>query len=314
MTYPESPPSFVTINSQSSNHRIPVYQWLAEKNPKAVIHISHGMAEHGPRYQELAEQLTMRGFHVYAHDHRGHGATIIQGQTSNQGHFGNHDGWNNVVQDLKLVVDHILAQHPSLPCFLLGHSMGSYILQSYLSRHNPKISGVILSGSNFVAKPLLLLGRLVAKLETLRQGIMGYSPVIHQLTFAGYNSSFKPNMTEFDWLSRNPELVKQYVRDPLCGFRCSNQLWYDLFGGLQEICSKNTLKKINHQLPILIMGGDRDPVSAPDGLKDLQKALINSGHSNTTLMLYPDARHELFHETNNKEVIDQLCVWLNRHI
>ncbi|WP_422459476.1 alpha/beta hydrolase [Endozoicomonas sp. ALB115] len=231
MTHSESPPSLVTINSQSGHHRIPVYQWLAKKSPKAVLHISHGMAEHSARYQELAEQLTRRGFHVYAHDHRGHGATINKDKTSSQGHFGDHDGWNNVVQDLKRVVDHTLAQHPTLPCFLLGHSMGSSILQSYLGRHNPNISGAILSGSNLVAKPLLMLARLVAKIETLRQGVMGHSPVIHQLTFAGYNNRFKPNTTEFDWLSRNPESVMRYVKDPLCGFRCSNQLWHDLFGG-----------------------------------------------------------------------------------
>ncbi|WP_422446477.1 alpha/beta hydrolase [Endozoicomonas sp. ALB091] len=313
MTHSESPPSLVTINSQSGHHRIPVYQWLAKKSPKAVLHISHGMAEHSARYQELAEQLTRRGFHVYAHDHRGHGATINKDKTSSQGHFGDHDGWNNVVQDLKRVVDHTLAQHTTLPCFLLGHSMGSYILQSYLGRHNPNISGAILSGSNLVAKPLLMLARLVAKIETLRQGVMGHSPVIHQLTFAGYNNRFKPNTTEFDWLSRDPESVMRYVKDPLCGFRCSNQLWHDLFGGLQEISSTSLLKKINHQLPVLIIGGDQDPVSAPDGLKNLQTAWISSGHNNTTLTLYPGARHELFHETNHQEVIDQLCTWLEKH-
>ncbi|USE34630.1 alpha/beta hydrolase [Endozoicomonas sp. SCSIO W0465] len=313
MTYPESTPSLVTITTPAGNHRIPVYQWLAENNQKAVVHISHGMAEHGARYQELAEQLAMRGFHVYAHDHRGHGATIKKDKTAKQGHFGDHDGWNHVVQDLKLVVDHIIAQHASLPCFLLGHSMGSYILQSYLGRYNPPISGAILSGSNYVTKPLLMLARLVCKIEILRQGVMGHSPVIHQLTFAGYNNRFKPNTTEFDWLSRNPESVERYIRDPLCGFRCSNQLWYDLFGGLQEISTKNTLKKINNQLPILIIGGDQDPVSAPDGLKDLQQAFISSGHGNTTLTLYPEARHELFHETNHQEVITQLCNWLDKH-
>ena len=311
MPYPK--PAFF-LENHTDKHSIPVYHWEPVEAAKAIIHISHGMAEHGARYHGLAEQLTAQGYIVYSHDHRGHGATINDSENdSPQGHFADQGGWNSVVLDLKMVADHIHTQHASLPCFLLGHSMGSYILQSYLSRYNPTISGTILSGSNYVAKPLLILGRLVAKIETLHQGRMGYSPVIHQLTFAGYNNNFKPNTTEFDWLSRNPESVKRYVTDPLCGFRCSNQLWYDLFGGLQEICSEHRLKKISGQLPVLILGGDQDPVSAPNGLERLHKAFIRSGHSNTTLLLYPDARHELFHETNSPEVIDQLCTWLKKH-
>ncbi len=312
MPYPQP---ILFLESRTDQHRIPVCQWRPATAAKAVVHISHGMAEHSGRYQELAKLLTSQGFLVYAHDHRGHGATISStDNTLNQGHFGDQNGWKNVVEDLKMVVDYIFSENQGVPCFLLGHSMGSYILQSYLIRYNPQIAGSILSGSNYVSGPLLTLGKLVSKFEVWRQGGHGNSPIIHQLTFGGYNRKFKPDTTEFDWLSRDPESVRQYAEDPLCGFRCTNQLWCDLFGGLQVICSVENLKKINNQLPILIMGGDKDPVSAPDGLKQLEAACIKSGHEQITLKVYPNARHELFHEVNRQEVFDHLIKWLKSHL
>lgn len=312
MPYPQP---ILFLESRTDQHRIPVYQWRPDTAAKAIVHISHGMAEHSGRYQELAKLLASQGFLVYTHDHRGHGATISSTDyTSNQGHFGDRNGWKNVVEDLKRVVDYIFSENQGVPYFLLGHSMGSYILQSYLIRHNPQITGTILSGSNYVPAPLLTLGKLVSRLETCRQGGMGNSPVIHQLTFGGYNRGFKPNVTDFDWLSRDPESVRKYAEDPLCGFRCTNQLWHDLFGGLQEICSFENLRKINDQLPVLIIGGDKDPVSAPAGLNKLETAFIKSGHQHTTLKLYPNARHELFHEVNHLEVFAQLLSWLEKNI
>ncbi|MFK0571042.1 lysophospholipase [Endozoicomonas sp.] len=312
MSYPQ--PVFFLENS-TDKHRIPVYQWQPVTGAKAIVHISHGMAEHSGRYQELANLLTSQGFIVYAHDHRGHGATITKADgISNQGHFGDRNDWDNVIHDLKHVVDSIISEHPGIPCFLLGHSMGSYILQSYLSRYSPDINGIILSGSNYVPKPLLTLGKAIARLEIWRQGTSGNSPVIHQMTFADYNRKFKPNITDFDWLSRDPESVQKYATDPLCGFACTNQLWADLFQGLQEICSLDTLAKIHQQLPIMIIGGDKDPVSAPNGLKRLEKAFTASGHENTLLKLYSGARHELFHEVNRQEIHGELIQWLENHL
>ena len=275
------------------------------------------MGEHSARYAEVARQLNDIGLTVYAHDHRGHGATIngtaIESKGNKQGAFGDN-GWEAVILDVKQVVEHIREQHPQQPLFLLGHSMGSYMLQGYLHRYDPKVNGVILSSSNYIKKPLLTVARLIANLEVFRQGEDDFSPIIHQLTFAGYNRIFKPNTTEFDWLSRDPEPVLKYVNDPLCGFRCTNQLWKQLFDGLNEICSVQTLRRIHAELPVFIIGGAADPVSAPNALKHLYQAWVDSGHTNTTLKLYPEARHELFNETNREEVMGDLIHWLDSHI
>ncbi|WP_086936492.1 alpha/beta hydrolase [Endozoicomonas montiporae] len=305
-----------TINLPADDgHIIPVFQWSCDQ-PKAVIHISHGLSEHASRYQNLALQLNNAGFDVFAHNHRGHGPAATQ-----PGIFAHKRGWDKVVEDLDIVVQHIKEQHPGKPLFLLGHSMGSYILQSYLIDGAPRsLAGAVLSGSNFAPQPLLKLGRGVARFESFRQGKTGQSPIIHALVFGQYNKAFKPNRTEFDWLSRDPATVDAYINDPLCGQRASNRLWYDLFGGLQSISSVSALQHINSSLPVRVVGGTHDPVSAPssppekNGQHKLAKALQKAGIKDVTLTLYPEGRHEMLNEINREQVISDLIEWLEAKI
>ncbi|WP_422133133.1 alpha/beta hydrolase [Endozoicomonas sp. ALD040] len=299
---------------KSDDHSIPLYCWnnLPEcVDRKGIVHISHGMAEYGQRYRSFASELNQAGYLVFAHDHRGHGACIEQ---EGAGYFAGQRGWHKVVDDLATVVEFIQKKFPNAPLVLMGHSMGSYILQSYLIHHTPRLAGAILSGSNYAPRLLLEVGLLVAKLECLRQGKKGISPLIKQLTFSSYNRRFKPNRTEFDWLSRDPQAVDDYISDELCGFSCSNQLWHDLFQGLLHIGATHHLKQIESKLPFLVMGGEKDPVSAPLGQQKLTKALRKAGLRNVTLSLYPEGRHEMLNETNSQQVIKRLLQWINQTV
>ena len=136
--------------------------------------------------------------------------------------------------------------------------------------------------------------------------------MIDFLSFGSFNKAFKPNRTKFDWLSRDPVEVDNYINDPLCGFRCTNQLWIDLLGGLQQISKVSNLAQIDPGLPILVMGGDCDPVSEGKRLKDLAHALREAGCQDVQLTLYPQARHEVFNETNRDEVTADLLTWLDQ--
>lgn len=304
----------LTLNA-IDDHLIPLYKWQQTPPahpPKGVVHISHGMAEHGRRYHRVAEALNQSGYLVYAHDHRGHGQTI---KHTGLGFFAHQRGWRKVVDDVDIVVHHLQKQHPTLPLILLGHSMGSYILQTYLSRYpSTELAGAVLSGSSFAPDMLLWAGQLVARLECVRQGRFGHSPIIQQLTFNSYNRTFKPNRTEFDWLSRDEQQVDAFIEDPLCGFPCSNRLWLDLFRGMLEIKQPQTLAGINTNLPLLVMGGEKDPISAPKGLQKLAKALQKAGVKDVTLSLYPDGRHEMLNEINAEQVTARLIQWTDQCI
>ncbi|MFJ4054350.1 lysophospholipase [Pseudomonas sp. NPDC089743] len=286
-----------------------VHQWLPATPVKAVVLLAHGMAEHGGRYQHLGQALSAAGYALLAADLRGHGRTAEQGSL---GLFARQHGWNAVVNDLALLTQHIGQQFPSAPLFLFGHSMGSYIAQAYLMHHSGSVHGAILSGSNFQPPALYRLARLIARLEAWRQGPQGKSALIEWLSFGSFNNAFKPNRTPFDWLSRDPDEVDRYVSDPLCGFRCSNQLWLDLLLGLAQISQAKNLAQIDPNLPLLVIGGECDPVSAGKRLTHLADALRATGNRHVQLRVYPKARHEVLNELNRDEVTADILAWLEQ--
>nr|WP_314534999.1 alpha/beta hydrolase [uncultured Pseudomonas sp.] len=297
---------WLTANDRS---RLYVNQWMPEGPAKAVVMLSHGMAEHSGRYARLAEALCGAGYGLYALDQRGHGRTADEGTL---GLYAETDGWNKVVGDLASLNQHIGQQQPGLPIILLGHSMGSYIAQAYLLHHSASLHGAILSGSNFQPVALYRAARVIARIERLRQGLRGRSALIEFLSFGSFNKAFKPNRTAFDWLSRDPQEVDKYINDPLCGFRCTNQLWIDLLGGLQQISKASNLAQIDPGLPILVMGGECDPVSEGKRLNSLADALRDAGCQHLQLTVYPQARHEVFNETNRDAVTADVLAWLDQ--
>ena len=297
---------WLTANDRS---RLYVNQRLPDGAAKAMIMLSHGMAEHSARYARLAESLCAAGYGLYAPDQRGHGRTADEGTL---GLYAEKDGWNKVVGDLASLNQHIGQQQPGLPIILLGHSMGSYIAQAYLLHHSASLNGAILSGSNFQPVALYRAAGVIARLERARQGLRGRSALIDFLSFGSFNKAFKPNRTAFDWLSRDPLEVDKYINDPLCGFRCTNQLWIDLLGGLQQISKASNLAQIDPGLPIMVMGGECDPVSEGKRLKSLAHALRDAGCQNLQLTIYPQARHEVFNETNRDEVTADVLKWLDQ--
>jgi len=286
-----------------------VHQWLPATPVKAVVLLAHGMAEHAGRYQRLGHALTDAGFALLAPDLRGHGRTAELG---NLGLFAHHHGWNTVVNDLGLLAQHIGQQFPGTPLFLFGHSMGSYIAQAYLMHHSGSLHGAVLSGSNFQPPLLYRAATLIARLEAWRQGHLGKSALIDWLSFGSFNKAFKPNRTAFDWLSRDAAEVDKYIADPLCGFRCCNQLWIDLLQGLAQISQPRNLAQIDPNLPILVIGGECDPVSAGKRLNDLAAALRATGNRHVQLRLYPAARHEMLNEINRDEVTADILGWLEQ--
>ena len=295
--------------STKDGHSIFLRSWKpSRKKIKAVIQISHGMAEHSERYTATAQQLCDAGFMVFAHDHRGHGHSI---NNAIAGSYGKKGGWNLVKSDLNQVHQYIAESTPNIPLFLLGHSMGSFISMSYLIDYHPNLAGVILSGSNYDKSIKYKALKPIIKAEKVRLGSEGKSKLIEHLTFGHYSKDIDSPSTTFDWLSRDPIEVKKYIEDELCGFFCTNQLWDDLTDGLIDISSTKRLKEIEANLPIYLFAGAKDPVGEQGkGVRRLVHQLIGSGHTDVTYRLYPDGRHEMLNETNKEDVVRDLTDWL----
>ncbi len=286
-----------------------VNHWSSEGQPKAIVMIAHGMAEHSQRYTRFAHSLAEQGVSVFALDQRGHGHTATVGTL---GYFADKQGWDLVVSDLSCLNHHIRIHYPNTPIFLLGHSMGSYVALAYLMQHSCSMQGAILSGSNYFKTSLRYrVAMAIARFERWRLGAKGRSKLLDIVVFYPYQRAVKSRRTNWDWLSRDNEQVDAYINDPLCGFTCTTQLWLDLLSGLQHVTPVRNMVQIDNYLPLLIIGGDADPINHGHRLVELADALRQSGNRAVDVHIYPDARHEVLQEINHGEVTADIIQWLD---
>ncbi len=302
------PPTDVPSIEADDGRVIELSIWQNEGPPRAVVQVLHGLAEHVQRYERFAKACNARGLTVVGHNHRGHGKQPANGVL---GHFADADGWSKVIGDARAVLYEIKRWYPGTPLVLFGHSMGSYIAQSFVMRESPDIDALILSGSTWPNKRELPLARFLARVLKWLRGKRTHSRLFDEMLFKKYNQKFAPNRTAFDWLSRDEAEVDRYVADPLCGSRSSYALWWELFGALAEISSARSQAKVPGALPILITGGVLDPVGGAKALSRLAAEYEASGHTDVTLELYTDGRHEMLNEINRDEVTDDVLAWID---
>jgi alpha-beta hydrolase superfamily lysophospholipase len=299
-----------------------VYRWLpsgtagapgAGTDARAVVQVVHGAAEHAQRYDRLARVLNEAGYAVYADDHRGHGRTA---RSVERAGLAGPDAWNAMVRDENQLTDLIAEAHPGKPIVLLGHSMGSFIAQDYVTRWGDRLAAAVFSGSS---------GSAPEGSEDLRERVEAAMATTgpdqpsedFAMLFAGFNDPFLDSApaggpTGFEWLSRDADEVRKYVDDPFCGFLFSNGLVHDMAGGLDRLWEGTADADIPRSLPVLIISGARDPVGRDgEGVHELTERYRKVG-LDVTEILYPDARHEIFNETNRDEVHRDLLAWLDR--
>jgi alpha-beta hydrolase superfamily lysophospholipase len=293
--------------------KIFVYSWLPDSKPVAAVQISHGMAEHAARYERFAGALTEAGFAVYAPDQRGHGRTA--GSLEAVGWIAEKDGWDLAVDDLHRLTEHIKNEHPGVPVFLFGHSMGSFLSRNYIARWGNEVKGAVFSGTGGNPGLLGKVGILVARLEKKLKGGKARSPLLTSMSFGAFNKPFKPNRTDFDWLSRDNAEVDKYVADPYCGGVFSGGFWVDFLKGLDSLYRPGYLDKIPRNLPIFLFSGEKDPVgNNGKGVTEVYDSYRKAGIKDVSMKLYPDGRHEMLNETNRKEVFKDVIGWLKKHL
>lgn len=288
------------------------YEPIEKENINGIVQISHGMSEEAGRYKKFANYLTDNGYIVYINDHRGHGKSAEN--INRIGILAQKDGIHCIVKDLNKLTKIIKTENNGLPIFLFSHSMGSFAAQKYIIDYSEDIDGVILSGTNGLHGIEVDLGFLVAKVMSKIQGREKKAYLIDKLAFGGFNKKFKPNKSEFDWLSRDFKEVEKYIENEYCGVVFSNGYFYDLFKLFKEIRNINNLKKINSKLPIYIFAGDKDPVGKfGKGITKLYENYKKVGIENVEFKLYSGGRHEMLNEINKDEVINDTINWIKQN-
>ena len=303
-----------TFPSSDGLHQIHCSQWLPDEGqPKAVVQIVHGISEYVGRYDQFARFLADHGYAVCGEDHLGHGRT--GNQDSIFGYFARYDGWTLVTADVRQLRRLMGERFPSLPYFLLGHSMGSFLTRTYLCRYPGEINGAILSGTG--QEPPLIVGggKLLASLLARFRGPQYISPLVHSLALGAYNKQFAPNRTTADWITRDEAVVDAYMVDPFCQITPTVSLYRDMLGGLQYIASRRALSQMDPNTPVYIYSGDKDPVGANGaGVKQVHGYFNTYGTRDLTLKLYEGGRHEMHNELNRDEVFADVLTWLDQHI
>lgn len=300
--------SFEAINGTTLHLR----RWWPDGHPRATVQLVHGMVEHVGRYDQLGAALAERGFAVIADDHRGHGQSMPAGR----GRFADRDGWATVVEDLHQVHLRTRAEHPGLPHFVVGHSMGSLLTRDLVATHHDDLdddlAGAVIVGT---ATWPGLRGALGLGLARALNLVVPARPatLLNSMTFAGHNDRFE-HRTDSDWISDDPDWVDAYLADPLCGFVPTNSFFVDLLQGTRRVSDPTVVAGTPKRLPLLLIGGELDPVGGPEAIEQVANLYLRHGVSRIERHIVPGGRHEVLHERPGRhQVLDVLVDWLERH-
>ncbi len=285
-----------------------------EGEAKGVVQIAHGMSEHIARYEYVAKKLNQAGYLVYGNDHRGHGKSVTSKEEL--GILADENGFEKMAEDMFTLTKKIKEKHPNLPLFLLGHSMGSFLSQRYIMLYGNEINGVILSGSNGKNPALLMwVAKKVSSSEVKKLGRNVRSEKMNNMMFGSFNKSFKPNRTEFDWLSTVDSEVDKYIADDYCGFLFSAGAYKDLVDGISLISKSEEINKVPKNLPIFIISGTKDPVgNFGKGLQKLKNTYKSHGLKNVEMKLYDGDRHEILNEKDRDLVIKDIIEFIEKNL
>lgn len=287
---------------------ISLYARKAAGTPRAAIQVNHGLAEHAERYARFAGAMAERGYAVYAHDHRGHGATTAPGAT--RGSFGRADGGQQTILDVVAVHDLIAKEHPGLPVIVFGHSMGGLVAMNFVLRHPARVQAAAIWNANFSAGMLGRLAQAMLAWESFRLGSDVPSRLLPKLTFQDWARKVPNRRTEFDWLSRDAAEVDKYVADPLCGWDASVSMWRDVFGFVFYGADDRNFSSVRKDLPFHLVGGQKDPASnGGKAVEDLSRRLLRMGFSNLVTKVYPETRHESLNEVNRNIITAEFADW-----
>ena len=257
--------------------------WLPEGDPRAVLLIVHGLAEHCGRYMNVVDHFVPHGYAVYGLDHIGHGKS--------EGTRVYVERYADYTDTLRIFFGMVRTWQPGLPIFLVGHSMGGLIAVSYLLEHQADFAGAVLSGPGVKAPDdisvvTIFLGKTLSRLAP-KTGVLSL---------------------DANGVSRDPAVVEAYVNDPLVYTgKTTARLAAELLKEMQRV----TAEAGSIALPILIVQGGADKLVDPAGAQMLYDSVSSA---DKTLHVYDDFYHEVFNEPEHERVLNDVETWLETHI
>lgn len=288
---------------------IHAYRWLPEGEPTAVVQLVHGVAEHMLRYDAFARYLCECGYAVVGEDHMGHGKSRGSGAAR---YFAG--GWRAATEDTYALTARTRAEFPSLPYFIFGHSMGSFMVRTLLFTHpEAGYRAAVICGTGRQSGAVLAGGRAVCALEKCRLGETRESKLLNEMAFGSYNRRFPDAKTPNDWVCSVPAEVARYCDDPLCGGDVTVGLAREMLRGIGMIQKRKNLEKMPKDLPVLFIAGKSDPVGAMGkGVEKTAAEFRAVGMTDVRCKLY-EGRHEILNEKCKGTVYSDVADFLRKH-
>ena len=306
--------TYLSTNGTTQIHGI---RWIPDGEPVAVLQLVHGMVEFIARYDNFAKYLCDNGFLVIGHDHLGHGQSVMSEEEL--GYFGK-GGNAFLIGDIHRLREQTEAAYPGVPYFILGHSMGSFLVRQYLVEGEPEayangLTGAIAMGTGWQPNAALKMGKLVSGVAEMARGDHYRSKLIQNIVMGSYNHKIKNPRTKDDWLTKDTEIVDVYTNEPLCQFRFTTNAYYNMFKGIEKCQDRKLMKRLPEDFPLLLISGADDPVgNYGDGVRKAYMVYLENSPADVDIKLYEEDRHEILNETNRIEVFRDLKHWLMRHL
>lgn len=265
---------------QAGNGQKIFYRRWSTVEPRAVILLAHGLAEHSGRYYEFADFFAEEGFTTWALDHPGHGQS-----GGKRGHVGQFEEYTDALGQLLTLARQA---HPDIPFVLLGHSMGGLIAADFLLQHQDEFVAAVLSG---------------AAIQSLQQPSRAVRFVTRMI------AAVMPQLGVFrmdaSGISKDPQVVSNYENDALVyRGKASAGLVTAIFSAMNRVIADAA----SIRLPLLILHGSIDKLTAVAGSKLLHEKVSSADKQ---IIIYDGLYHEILNEPERRQVMADILEWLN---
>ncbi|MCI9378308.1 MAG: alpha/beta hydrolase [Eubacterium sp.] len=303
---------FLSSDQKTKLHAI---KWMPdEKGYHAILQITHGMQEYIGRYREFAEYFVKKGFLVVGHDCLGHGDSVQD--VDEYGFFSEKHPSGTLIRDMHTFRMLVQKENKGKPYFMLGHSMGSYMLRKYITRYSKGLSGAVIVGTGCMPDRLMRVGMGTCRALAKRYGWHYRSRFVKALSFMGPYRQYDVTgqAIEKNWLTKDLRIARAFYKDPKCCFDFTVNGYYGLMEAVYYDNQVKNVLKVSKDLPILIVSGDKDPVGdMGKGTIKVYRQYKKAGITDLSLKLYAGDRHEILNETDRKAVYSDIYKWVYKH-
>lgn len=294
-------------NVQSSDkiHTLAGHIYIPDGEIRGLFHVVHGMCEHIERYDEFMRKIAEAGYVCFGYDNLGHGRTAKD--ESDLGYIAHKDGYKRLAEDVKLFSDAVRHDFgDKLPYFLMGHSMGSFIVR-YSAVHYVNPDKLIIMGTGG-RNPAAGIGIALVSVMELFKGEKYISSFVDKMAFGNFSDRFDEDESNA-WLTKDAGIREKYRNDKFCSFKFTLSAMKDLMMLNRETNKKSWFKSlysVRGDMPILLVAGADDPVGDYGrGVREVYDNLSAAG-CNVRIRLYDKCRHEILNDSCRDETAREI--------